>query len=108
MFRCAVLLHALTSTFAYAAIDQTLSEPKQPNVLFIIADDMRPQLGCYGHKMMHTPNIDKLASTGTLFNRAYVQYAFCAPSRNSFMTGILFQSCIQIISVFHVCKYSIT
>ena len=57
------------------------------NVLFLIADDMRPQLGCYGHSFMHTPHIDGLASTGTLFNRAYVQYSFCAPSRNSFMSG---------------------
>ena len=38
-------------------------------MLFMIADDMRPQLGCYGMKMMKTPNLDKLASTGTLFNR---------------------------------------
>jgi hypothetical protein len=58
-----------------------------PNILFLIADDMRPQLGCYGHDWMHTPHLDKLAATGVLFNRAYVQYAFCAPSRNSFMTG---------------------
>ena len=58
-----------------------------PNVLFIIADDMRPQLGCYGLEFMKTPHLDNLAATGTLFNRAYVQYAFCAPSRNSFMTG---------------------
>ena len=53
------------------------------SVLFIIADDMRPQLGCYGHSFMHTPHIDQLAATGTLFTRAFVQYAFCAPSRNS-------------------------
>jgi arylsulfatase A-like enzyme len=52
------------------------------NVLFVIADDMRPQLGCYGHDYMHTPEIDKLSASGTLFNRAYVQYSFCAPSRN--------------------------
>ena len=38
-----------------------------------------------GHDFMHTPHIDNLAATGTLFNRAYVQYSFCAPSRNSFM-----------------------
>eukprot|EP00038_Savillea_parva_P012108 m.202282 g.202282 ORF g.202282 m.202282 type:complete len:681 (+) comp21720_c0_seq1:202-2244(+) len=58
-----------------------------PNILWIIADDMRPQLGCYGHTFMDTPNIDALAASGTLFNRAVVQYAFCAPSRNSFMSG---------------------
>ena len=53
------------------------------SVLFVIADDMRPQLGCCGHDFMHTPHIDNLAATGTLFHRAYVQYAFCALSRNS-------------------------
>ena len=52
-------------------------------MLFIIADDMRPQLGCYGHGFMHTPHIDQLAATGTLFTRAFVQHALCAPSRNS-------------------------
>ena len=39
-----------------------------------------------GHAFMHTPHIDHLAATGTLFTRAYVQYSFCAPSRNSFMS----------------------
>ena len=58
-----------------------------PNVLFIVADDARPQLGSYGHAFMHTPHLDALAATGTLFTRAYVQYAVCSPSRNSFMTG---------------------
>ena len=46
---------------------------------------MRPQLNCYGHPFMHTPRLDDFAAKATLFNRAYVQYAFCAPSRNSFM-----------------------
>lgn len=57
------------------------------NVLFIMADDMRPNIAAYGHSFMKTPNLDKLASEATLFQRAYVQYSFCAPSRNSFMTG---------------------
>ena len=61
--------------------------PGAKNVLFIICDDMRPQLSVYGHTFMHTPHIDGLAAGGTLFTRAYVQYSFCAPSRNSFMTG---------------------
>ena len=58
------------------------------NVLLIIADDLRPLLGCYGHSEMHTPNIDALAARGTLFNRAYFQYPLCNPSRVSMMTGL--------------------
>ena len=60
----------------------------QHNVLFIIADDLRPLIGCYGHPEIHTPNIDKIADRGTLFNRAYCQYPLCSPSRISMMTGM--------------------
>ena len=60
----------------------------QYNVLFIIVDDLRPMLGCYGHPEMHTPNIDRLAERGTLFNRAYCQYPLCNPSRTSILTGL--------------------
>ena len=64
------------------------------NVLFLITDDMRTQLGCYSGPesvfntvKMHTPNLDKLAAKSLLFKRAYVQYALCGPSRTSMMTG---------------------
>ena len=59
----------------------------QPNVLHLIADDMRPQLGAYGQSQMITPNLDKLAASALVFETAYTQFAYCAPSRNSFMTG---------------------
>ena len=57
------------------------------NAAFIVVDDLRPQINAYGHSFMHTPHMDALAANGTLFQKAYVQYSFCAPSRNSFMTG---------------------
>ena len=60
----------------------------QYNVLFIVVDDLRPLLGCYGHPEIHTPNIDALAARGTLFNRAYCQNPLCHPSRVSMLTGL--------------------
>lgn len=58
------------------------------NVLFLSIDDLRPLLGCYGDPDVHTPNIDALAESGTVFNRAYCQQAVCNPSRASLMTGL--------------------
>ncbi|WP_298484589.1 sulfatase [uncultured Maribacter sp.] len=63
-------------------------EKQKPNVLFIAIDDLRPELGCYGSEIAISPNIDKLASQGLLFNNAYCQQAICGPSRASVMTGI--------------------
>lgn len=60
----------------------------KPNVLFFAVDDLKPTLGCYGDKQAMTPNIDKLAARGMLFEKAYVNQAVCAPSRNSLMMGI--------------------
>ena len=65
---------------------QLLSKDKL-NVLFIASDDLRPDLGCYGNTIVHSPNIDRLASESVVFNKAYCQQAVCAPSRASIMSG---------------------
>ena len=65
-----------------------LEPSRQYNVLFIVSDDLTSTaLGCYGNKICQTPNIDQLASEGTLFTRAYCQATICGPSRASFMFG---------------------
>ena len=63
-------------------------EPRKPNVLFIAVDDLRPQLGCYGHERMISPNIDRLASDGVTFLRSYCQVPVCGASRASLLTGV--------------------
>lgn len=60
----------------------------KPNILFVIVDDLRPLIGCYGDEIAVTPNLDALASDGMVFERAYAQYPICGPSRGSFMSGL--------------------
>jgi arylsulfatase A-like enzyme len=64
------------------------ADARRPNVLFIAVDDLRPELNCYGRTHIKSPNIDKLAKSGTQFNRAYCQQAVCSPSRTSLLTGL--------------------
>src|SRR5688572_17331343 len=60
----------------------------QPNFLLITADDLGLQLGCYGDKVIRTPNLDELSRRGRLFENAYVAQSSCSPSRSAMFTGL--------------------
>ncbi len=61
----------------------------QPNLIFILSDDMaQGDLGCYGQKLIQTPNLDRLAREGTRYTQAYCGTSVCAPSRASLITGL--------------------
>ena len=82
LFRIALVTACVVAHAAdVAAVDR-------PNVLFIAVDDLRPQLGCYGHEQMHTPQMDRLAARGMRFERAYCMVPTCGASRASLMTGL--------------------
>jgi iduronate 2-sulfatase len=59
----------------------------RPNILFLAVDDLKPALGCYGDPIAKSPNLDRLAARGMLFQNAYVNQAVCAASRNNLMVG---------------------
>ena len=59
----------------------------KPNVLLLCVDDLKPALGCYGDRLAHTPNLDRLAARGMRFDLAYCNQAVCAPSRNGLVLG---------------------
>ena len=84
-------MKSLPLTALLATLCMTLSAwaqaPKPVNVLFIVVDDLRTELGCYGVNEIISPNIDRLAKKGVLCHNAYAQYPVCNPSRSSFLSG---------------------
>ena len=77
MIRILVFYCLAVSTFA------------KPNIIFILSDDLaQGDLGCYGQKLIKTPNLDRMAKEGTRFTQGYCGTSVCAPSRSSLMTGL--------------------
>jgi N-sulfoglucosamine sulfohydrolase len=60
---------------------------ERPNIVWIVGEDLGPELRCYGDRYARTPNIDKLASEGARFTRAFTHAPVCAPSRSGLITG---------------------
>jgi iduronate 2-sulfatase len=75
-------------TFCLLAITTICASGQQPNVLLIISDDLNTRIGPYMDIDNHTPNLDRLASEGMRFSRAYCQFPLCGPSRASLMSGL--------------------
>jgi uncharacterized sulfatase len=88
IFIVAALISILSGCDTSAEKKVVETAKKDQNVLFIIIDDLKPTLGTYGHPVVKSPNIDKLASMGVQFNNAHCNFAVCGPSRGSFLTGL--------------------
>jgi len=70
------------------AFGVSLTAGEKPNILFIVSEDNSEQIGCYGDTRVTTPHLDSLAAGGVRYERAYVPYSVCSPSRAAFLTGL--------------------
>jgi arylsulfatase A-like enzyme len=78
----------LAGIFLFLSIGFLIAKDGKPNILFIAVDDLRPELGCYGNQVIHSPNIDKLAAEASVFTNHFVQVPTCGASRFSLLTGM--------------------
>lgn len=84
-------LRLLAASFLFAT---ALTAAEKPNIIFILCDDLaQGDLGCYGQKLIQTPNLDRMAAEGTKFPQLYSGTSVCAPSRSSLMTGLHMGHC---------------
>ena len=79
---------ALAAVFCSAILHAAPTSGQKPNILWLIAEDFGPHLGCYGTKEVDTPNLDAMAARGMRFTRFYTTAPVCSPSRSAFNTGM--------------------
>ena len=87
--RLSFIIGAMT-LFMSVALSVAAPEKKspQPNILWIVGENISNDLGCFGAKNVHTPNLDALAAKGVRYTRVYATSPVCAPSRSAFITGM--------------------
>ncbi len=81
----------LTRRAAFGTLATLVAQAQQqprPNIVWILGDDLGPQLGCYGHPLVHTPNADRLAAEGVRFTHCFTTAPVCSPSRSGWNTGV--------------------
>jgi N-sulfoglucosamine sulfohydrolase len=83
-----VFLALVCSVFSSVAAGKSAPSASKPNILWLIAEDFGPHLGCYGTKQVWTPNLDRLAADGVRYARFFTTAPVCSPSRSAFMTGM--------------------
>src|SRR5918993_3454765 len=76
--------------FSTAGAALAAQEPskQRPNILLILAEDIGPQLSCYGEPLVQTPNLDRLAREGAMYKRAFTTAPVCSASRSALATGM--------------------
>lgn len=75
-------------TFGPSEAASNAANSKSPNILWLIGEDLSPDLGCYGTEQVWTPNLDRLAAQGVRYTRAFTTAPVCSASRSAFMTGM--------------------
>lgn len=88
MHRSRSSLRRFVLTISLCAFASLLQAADRPNVLWLIGEDFSQQLGCYGEKLVQSPNLDKLAAEGVRYTRMFTTAPVCSASRSAFMTGM--------------------